>query len=399
MLDLIQQKALEQFQQLTPDIRLVIAHPNCLQQHRLLNPFLSDKPAVYVRFEGQGLSRSQLQMQLNAALETQLDGQALGSVRRVALDECDRALRAEFDLFLNELLSHLGAQACVMLISRLAPGVIRNDDTLRRQTRFIPSDKALMLPDYAAQEQGKAALLEVRALGAGHVFLNGQIVDNWDGTLPRALFFYLVDRGMTTRGEIFETFWPNLSTREATNVFHVTKRKISEVLGIDLTVYWSGFYHISQQLDLIYDSALFAEKIQDSAVADAPEAEYLLASALEIYRGDFLTSLDMPWVHRRRQELVQTYGETLIGLAKIKENAGEQREALGYYLRAAVTNPQREDLARSIMTLYRGLHMPSDALKTYERLEDELMSKLGISPSKPLQELAEEIRAETVPTK
>jgi DNA-binding SARP family transcriptional activator len=399
MLDLIQQKALDQLHQLTPDIRLVIVHPNSLQQHRLLNPFLNEKPAVYVRFEGHGLSRSQLQAQLNAALETQLEGQALGSVRRVALDECDRALNAEFDLFLNELLNQLGSEGCVLLISRTVPGVIRNDDALRHKTRFIPSDKALMLPDYASQEPGKAALLEVRALGAGHVFLNGRVVDNWDGTLPRALFFYLVDRGMTTRGEIFETFWPNLSTREATNVFHVTKRKISEVLGIDLTVYWSGFYHISQQIDLIYDSALFAEKIQDSAVADTSEAAYLLASALELYRGDFLTSLDMPWVHRRRQELVQTYGEALIGLAKVKENAGEPRVALGYYLRAAVTNPQREDLARSIMTLYRGLHMPDDALRTYERLEDELMSKLGISPSKPLQELAEEIRAETVTTK
>jgi DNA-binding SARP family transcriptional activator len=399
MLDLIQKKAVEQLQQLTPAIRLVIVHPNYPQQHRLITPFLSEKPAVYVRLDGNGLSHTQLQSQFGDALRIQLDGQPISGVRRMAIDECDRALNAEFDLFLNELLNQLSPDACVMLISRLVPGVIRNDEALRRKTRFIPSDKALMLPDYAAQEQGKAALLEVRALGAGHVLLNGQVVDNWDGTLPRALFFYLVDRGMTTRSEIFEMFWPNLSTREATNVFHVTKRKISEVLGIDLTVYWSGFYHISQQIDLNYDSALFTEKIQDSAVASPVDAEYLLASALELYQGDFLTSLDMPWVHRRRQELIQTYGEALIGLAKFKESAGENRQALGYYLRAAVTNPQREDLARSIMTLYRGLNMPADALTTYQRLEDELMTKLGISPSKPLQELAEEIRAETVPVK
>ena len=40
---------------------------------------------------------------------------------------------------------------------------------------------------------------------------------------------------MVTRDEIFETFWPGLPTKEATNVFHVTKRKISERLGYELT--------------------------------------------------------------------------------------------------------------------------------------------------------------------
>ena len=74
---------------------------------------------------------------------------------------------------------------------------------------------------------------------------------------------------MVTRAEIFQTFWPNLTTREATNVFHVTKRKISEVLGTELTVYGSSFYHISPQIQLSYDVSLFNQLVQDSDTAGA----------------------------------------------------------------------------------------------------------------------------------
>ncbi len=103
---------------------------------------------------------------------------------------------------------------------------------------------------------------------------------------------------MVTRAEIFETFWPNLNTREATNVFHVTKRKISEVLGTELTVYGSGFYHISPKIQLSYDVSLFNQLVQDS---DSPTADTTaLRQALALYRGDYLISISMDWVVKRR---------------------------------------------------------------------------------------------------
>jgi two-component SAPR family response regulator len=222
--------------------------------------------------------------------------------------------------------------------------------------------------------------------------LNGRLVDNWDGTLPRALFFYLIDRGMTTRSEIFETFWPNLTVREATNVFHVTKRKISEVLGVDLTLYWSGFYRISSDIQLNYDTALFSEMITDSAVASSEKAIRFLSNAISLYQGNFLTSMDMDWVKSRRDELHVTYGEALASLARALELRGQKQEALGLYIRASVTNPQREDIARSIMSLYADMDNLEDAEATYTRLVDELDRTLGVPPAKETQELINRIR-------
>jgi len=378
---------------LASEIRLVVVHPAYRQQHTLLNLLLDNPRAAYVRFEGSNLSRAQLGQQLDTAIASQTGDKSVSGISTLVLDECDRANMGAFDAFVPELISGNRPERLV-IISRDVPRCVVASENLRSQTRFVPADDSLMLWDYAGQDNG-SALLEVRALGTGRILLNGQSVDNWDGVLPRSLFFYLVDRGMTTRSEIFETFWPTLSTREATNVFHVTKRKISEVLGMDLTVYWSGFYRISPDIKLSYDAALFSEMIQDSEVASTEQAQHLLERAISLYRCDFLTSVDMDWATKRRKELLESYGEALISLAKMVEKSGDLPRALGLYLRAAMTNPQREDLARSIMSLYRDLGKHLDAIYTYERLENQLETNLGVSPAPQLQELRDSILAET----
>ncbi|MEM6528284.1 MAG: bacterial transcriptional activator domain-containing protein, partial [Chloroflexota bacterium] len=106
----------------------------------------------------------------------------------------------------------------------------------------------------------------------------------------------------------------------------------------------------------------------------------------------FLTTMDMDWAEGRRQALLQTYGEALVSLAQMSEDADEQREALGLYLRSTLTNPQREDLVYNIMKLYDQLGMPLDALNCYERLEASLSHNLDVSPAPQLQELATSLR-------
>lgn len=255
----------------------------------------------------------------------------------------------------------------------------------------LPAAPADMLLDYLRPDNDRV-LLEVHALGAGQVLINGRQVDQWDGALPRALFFYFVDRGMTTRDEVFTTFWPELSTREATNVFHVTKRKISEILNEDLTIYSSGFYRVSPNIDLYYDVIAFAEAVQNSAVLEGEAAETLLQRAIGLYERDFLRDFDQPWAVRRRNELRVTYVDALTALARIYEDAGKNEQALGLYNRAFGASPQREDLARSQMRLYQAAKQEARALAVYKRLVDELEQSLGVTPSAETQALAAEVK-------
>jgi DNA-binding SARP family transcriptional activator len=391
MYSLAYQLAADQLRDLPANFRIVVLHPNYAQQHICFSSLMSEDGCVYIRFDGRNLTRSQLHEQFQAVLLTQINQLRAGSTNQIILDECDRALPKDLEAFIVDIFNQLDPGRLI-LATRFPPHALLENAHLREQTVFMPVEESLMLWDYAQRNTAeKKVLLEVRALGTGRVLRDGKSVENWDGLLPRSLFFYLVDKGMTTRNDIFETFWPTLSVREATNVFHVTKRKISEVLGVDLTVYWSGFYHISPEIELSYDVVRFSELLQDSAIAPVETAVDLLRRANSLYRDDFLTSLDMPWVLDRRRELRQAYGEALIALGKAREQQGGIEEALGLYLRATTTNPHREDVALSTMKLYHSLGLPADALKVYDRLKNELQQRLGVDPANHLQELAGEL--------
>ncbi|WP_119072842.1 AfsR/SARP family transcriptional regulator [Aggregatilinea lenta] len=389
----------------------MVLHPDFHGQHSLLGPILldTDTTPIFLSVNGSGTSLHTLLETLQQTLNQQLglnlshlaqDKQAAETVAQalrahspvtLVLDAYDQTRQEEVVPFIVALVSSLSGGSRLILGGRELPTDLLKRDDLQDKAAVVPVDPDKMMLDYVSSAQ--QTVLEVRALGPGRVLINGRLIEQWDGVLPRTLFFYFVDRGMTTRDEIFHTFWPNLSTREATNVFHVTKRKISEILGTDLTVYWSGFYRISPELELHYDVLKFAEAVQNAAVEEDDVALALLQNAVELYHGPFLSTIEQAWVTNRRSELAMTYAEALAGLARIYRNRDDAQNALGCYLRAAATSPQREDLARSIMELYRDLGRPRDALDVYDRLESELQSTLSVPASPQTAELAAEIRA------
>ena len=383
MIPAMVQQLAQQLRNLPSEKRIILIHPNIKAQHLAFIDILEH--SVYLRFDGQNLTETQLQPQLDAAWNAQ-DVKLDGTVEWIILDEADRITPVALQQVLKRLLNEL-QNGRILVLSRVLPEKLLEDDLLGKQATFIPNDPSLMLWDYA--QRGNDILLEVRAFGEGRVHLNGRSVDSWDGALPRALFFYLIDRGMVTRAEIFQTFWPNLTTREATNVFHVTKRKISEVLGTELTVYGSSFYHISPRIQLSYDVSLFNQLVQDS---ETPErGADALRQALWLYRGDFLTSLKSDWVIARRDLLQQSACDALVTLGKLCESLNNPREALGQYLQASRLKPEREDATHAVMRLYRDLDMQDDARLVYRRLVTTLNDRLHVTPSPQVQQLAAQI--------
>lgn len=403
-------QAKEQLHNLSPNISLAILHPDFHGQHRLFGSFLKDnKTVLYVPVAHSDTTAADLRRRLENALHDltgepvnvpadpdQAAAAVAGALESrqpyiVLIDGYDLLDPAKVTATTVALTQKLPEGSRLLLAGRELPMALIEHEALRGKSTLVPTNPDKMMLDYA-QSHDKT-LLEVRALGPGRVLINGRLVDHWDGVLPRTLFFYFVDRGMTTRDEIFQTFWPNLSTREATNVFHVTKRKISEILGTDLTIYWSGFYRISPDLELHYDVIKFAEAVQNAAVADDDEALRLLNNAIALYNGPFLSTISQSWVTQRREELALTYAEALAGLARTYQRQDDLTSALGCYLRAAAISPQREDLARSIMEIYRDLGQPDAAIETYQRLENELQQSLKVAPGPQTAELADKIRA------
>ena len=399
------------FLALTPEANIVLLHPQFRYHNALVDALLASREGevVYLNLAAHGTLAAlweALRTELEAGLKIKLPawdgdfpkdaaeklGKAVAKLDWLALvlaayDQADEAVHA----FVVATAARLRGRGVLLLDGRNWPRELIELAGDEATLSVLPTSVDDMLLDYLHRDE-KKVMLEVRALGTGQVLINGRQIDQWDGALPRSLFFYFVDRGMTTRDEVFATFWPELSTREATNVFHVTKRKISEILDVDLTVYSSGFYRISPQIDLYYDVVSFAEAVQNSDVAEPDEARLLLERAISLHERDFLRDFDQPWAERRRDELRRTYVDALSAQGRLCEDENQISEALGLYSRAFGLAPQREDLARAQMRLYARAGDRGKALAVCDRLVSELRTSLGVDPSPETIALAEDIR-------
>ncbi len=402
----------EQFNNLPDETRLIILHPAAYNQHRIFGRFFLSFPhVVYVDLSGALPDSHEILLTIASAVEQQL-GVSLGrssTKSATIIKKLVKALNAQDDAllyldgydgdvatalhtFLVQMVTGLDAACRIVISGRQVPNPALVDNRISRQKMaLLPIDEQRMLTDYIHPEVDKVSL-EVRAFGQGQVRVDGIPIEKWDGVLPRVLFFFLVDRAMATRDDIFKIFWPHLPVREATNVFHVTKRKISEILGTNLTIYGGGFYRVAPTIDLHYDVVKFQEAVQNAAVSNEETAEELYQIAVDLYREDFLSDVDREWVKRRRDEMQKTYTEALVGLARIREKHDDWKLALGFYLRAWRVAPTREDVARSIMKIYDVLGQPERALEIYHQLGFALKNELDVTPDPQTRELMEQIQ-------
>ena len=319
----------------------------------------------------------------------------LAALRRdqflLLLDQFDNlTFDAAADRFFRALAGKLPDHVQIVINARLLGVQPWNDLLHAGQAEVVGNDRAIAGGIFG--DQPGRGQLEVFALSGGHVYMDGRPVISWEGSLPKHLFYFFVDHPMVTRDEIFSVFWPKMSVKEATNVFHVTKRKISERLGHELTNYQSGFYVPSPRLSIHYDTSLF-ERAIDAAIEFETDAPALWYKAIQLYRSPFLPTITMPWVEQRRQELQSKYAQALIGLGRYHRGLGEMDQALGYLLRALREKPDWEDVHRDVMMIYYQQGRIDDAVAQYRQLERTLARMFKIAPSKETRHLFDVIRA------
>lgn len=316
------------------------------------------------------------------------------------LDECEH-LKFDRDssVFFRELVDQLASSCCLVVNSRIMTqrpwmhAIARGDvavlGTVHRKSEL----------NFSIEVQGSPQL-EVYSFGSGQALIDGINITVWDGALPRNLFFYFMDHEFATRDEIFETFWPLLGDKDATNVFHVTKRKISEFINdllpeedtVELTQYVNGFYKPSDSLTRHYDVADFVQIIDEATMTfDDEKQAALYAQAVRIYRMPFLTAIDMPWVLDRREKLQRMYIEALSGLAYFNKRQNQYEESLSYFSRILREAPHREDIHREMMSVYNQLGYREAAIQQYQHLTNLLGDTLGVAPAAETRELFQKL--------
>jgi two-component SAPR family response regulator len=314
------------------------------------------------------------------------------------IDELDRIpMDDAFNTFIIALVKALPEKVQVAFSSRLLMyqpwiDMVARGDAVVLGTEYRRNDVMFTI------EANPRPQLEVYALGRGHALVNGQQITNWDGALPRNLFFYFIDHPLVTRDEIFKAFWPDLPIKEATNVFHVTKRKIAERISgkindggnYELTQYNSGFYIPSDKMVRHYDIEDFVDAVERAISADdLHQMTHHYVRAIDLYKAPFLQTVEMAWVAQRREELRALYAKSLIGMGKIVKVGGDLESAYGFFTRALKEVPEREDVHRDIMEILIHLGKVEEAREQYDRLEVMLKERLNITPSRETREIKE----------
>jgi DNA-binding SARP family transcriptional activator len=415
----------EQFHRKIKDKRLVILSPQIAYQNLFLSYFLNDT-SLFLHYYRVRTNQNTISLALagllsewdgfGASLQPMLDKAnnedlALAFARELSrlnqpaviyLDELDNlTISADYHVFFSTLLKNLPSQCQLLIKARVLTPEPWKSFILSEEAAVLGTEYLLNDLMFSKEIDGKPHL-EVSGFGQGHARVNGIEIQQWDGALPRNLFFYFMDKPRVTRDEIFGIFWPNLKLKEATNVYHVTKRKITEKIsqhlnGIDefeLTTYGGGFYRPADDIARYYDVAQFEADVDAATfVTNSEEQSKLYRRAVDIYKAPFLTTVDMPWVLARRQKLQRQFIEALIGLARVHKEAKREREALGYFSRALRENPFREDLHREIMRLYINMGFPDEASAQYQALVVLLQDSLGVAPAPETQALYAQINA------
>ena len=288
------------------------------------------------------------------------------------LDEYDRTDGADdIQAFIEQVILRVSDHCQIVINSRTLPR-LPWISLIAQKKAVILRDDQLVTSNFYDMKAGELVRLEVHALGPGYVMLNDELVDTWEGHLPRLLFFFALDRPVVTRSEICQAFWPDLDNDQAVNVFHVTKRRLHKALDFDVLVHDGGYYRVNPDISVQYDIAEFVGALVQGR---APETEDRVAAwqkAIDLYRGPFLQGHTDKWIVDRRRDYQRGYLEALSEMARIRLAEGRQEHALGLLLRAVAENDKYEPIHRQIMQLYADLGRRSEAAAHYKKLVEQL---------------------------
>ena len=231
--------------------------------------------------------------------------------------------------------------------------------------------------------------LQVRSLGSGEIRVNAEIIPNaaWKSARAKALFLFILDRGKVKRDDIAIEFWPDFSNAKVNSNFHATLWRVRNALGSKHIIAFDGeYYSINQQVALFYDVAEYEEILTmlDDPALGGFEIRNLSQQATEMYRGDFLTDIDMPWFDMRRNELHHKNLGLIIRFAEFETTHQNFENAKKLYDLAISLDPYQDHLHLALMKCLVAMKSPAAAKAHFKNYIRILKKELDIDPLEEL---------------
>jgi LuxR family transcriptional regulator, maltose regulon positive regulatory protein len=257
--------------------------------------------------------------------------------------------------------------------------------------------EAVSPPEKSSKHVAATPAYSLRVWTLGHESVerdaNAVPIPAWQAATARELFFYLLLKGRTARDQLWLKFWPDDNPRKIRQKFHTTLHRIREAVGTNVIRFEDEHYFINPNIDIWCDVQEFERVVQQAKFASPllVHTEVLWHRAIELYRGDFLSSFDADWIFQYRETLSRCYVDALLALANCLGTRGNPQEAILLLKQALEIDPYREDLHRELLASYAASGEPSLVYRHLNKLDSFLKAELGIGPSEETLRLVQHL--------
>jgi DNA-binding SARP family transcriptional activator len=242
----------------------------------------------------------------------------------------------------------------------------------------------------------RLAILDIRALGATEVRLDGAVVEGLWGRPKELLVLLAWHTEGLRREDVGLALWPDASPEKLRNLFHVTLHRLRKCMGArDWVVREGERYRLTQAIPWQLDARRFESAVSDATrrMRRAGDGADALSVALELYRGNFLHGESAgDWHFEIKEKLEELWLEANRALAQSSIQSGRDDEAAAALRRLVEHDPVDEEASRALIlcALRRGER--GEALREYKRLERALEVELGVKPGPETAALYKQLR-------
>jgi predicted ATPase/DNA-binding SARP family transcriptional activator len=268
------------------------------------------------------------------------------------------------------------------------------------------SEHRIVLPtaalDTGVDTPAKAGL-RVLALGPLQVFVGGNAVDTsaWGSARPRELLVYLLMHPEgRTKEQVGLAFWPDASTAQMRNNFHVTLHRLRRALGGATWVTLNGErYRIDEGLVEELDFTAFEREVaaaRQDLRSDRGDTAVTarLERALARYRGDFLDGEPVgDWHLEHRDRLQHLYMTALMELGSRHAKEARHAKAAEAFRRVLARDELHEEALRALMQAFDQSGERSQALRAYQRFATRLREELEAEPEDETVRLMNQLKS------
>ena len=320
------------------------------------------------------------------------------SLRILAATSADLPRAARLLGAANAMLAAIGArvmphetEAHERLLETLRASLANDElESLLGEGRTLTFDEACELA--LLEDVRRVHTLEVSDLGPLHITLAGKPLAGEGRASARArelLVFLLAHPQGRTKEEVGVAFWPDATTEQVKNSFHVTLHRLRKLLGSSEAVVADGARYVVA-IPHVVASRRFESEVAAALRANAPEK---LERALALYAGDFLQGEDAgEWCLPIRAHLRQLQLRALFALGQAHESRGRYTDAAETYTRILSREPFHEAAARQLMICRARLGERSESLLIYRQLEQRLRDDLQAAPEPATSTLYQRLR-------